>query len=87
MESRNKHYDSQLSFDERRLRIDEKRLLIDNSFARKWLPTLATLMVGLIAGMFSYVQQQNAIQATERSRIEAKSKDEREWGFKVIRAE
>jgi hypothetical protein len=41
-------------------------------------------MVGLIAGMFSYVQQQNAIQATERARIEAQAKDEREWGFKVI---
>jgi hypothetical protein len=84
MEPRHKDNDSQLSFDERRLRIDEKRFFLDNSFARKWLPTLATLMVGLIAGMFSYVQQQNSIQATERARIEAKSKDEREWGFKVI---
>src|SRR5260370_33639462 len=76
--------DSQLPIEERRLRLDEKRLLLDNTFAKKWLPTLATLMVGLIAGMFSYVQQQNAIQTTERARIEAQSKDEREWGFKVI---
>jgi hypothetical protein len=42
--------ESQLSIEERRLRLDEKRLLLDNTFARKWLPTLATLMVGLIAG-------------------------------------
>lgn len=84
MEPRNEGNRSELTVDERRLRLDEKRLLLDNSFARKWLPTLVTLMVGLIAGMFSYVQQQNAIQATERARIEAQAKDEREWGFKVI---
>jgi hypothetical protein len=45
--------------------------------------------------MFSYVQQQNAIQetertridakeATERARIEAQAKEEHEWGLKVI---
>jgi hypothetical protein len=34
--------------------------------------------------MFSYVQQQNAIQATKRAQIEAQAKDEREWAFKVI---
>jgi len=84
MEPRNEDNDSQLPVEERRLRIDEKRFLLDNSFARKWLPTLVTLMVGLIAAMFSYVQHQNAIQVTERTRIEAKTKDEREWGFKVI---
>jgi hypothetical protein len=84
MEPPKESNESQLSIDERRLRLDEKRLLLDNTFARRWLPTLATLMVGLIAGMFSYVQQQNAIQATERARIEAQAKDEREWGFKVV---
>lgn len=46
----------EFSIEERRLLLDEQRLLLDNSFARKWLPTLVTLMVGLIAGMFSYVQ-------------------------------
>lgn len=84
MAPRNERNDPQLSVEESRLHLDEKRLLLDNSFARKWLPTLVTLMVGLIAGMFSYVQQQNAIQATERARIEAQVKDEREWGFKVV---
>ena len=84
MEPRNEGSTSQFPVEERRLRLDEKRLLLDSSFARKWLPTLVILMAGLIAGMFSYVQQQNAIQATERARIEAQAKDEREWGFKVI---
>lgn len=84
MEPDNEANDSQLPVEERRLRLDEKRLHLDNSFARKWLPTLVTLMVGFIAGMFSYVQQQSAIQATERTRIEAQARDEREWGFKVI---
>src|SRR5215216_1989406 len=84
MEPKKEINGSQLSVEERRLRLDEKRLILDNSFARKWVPTLVTLMAGLIAGMFSYVQQQNAIQATERARIEAAAKDEREWGFKVI---
>ncbi|OPY87082.1 MAG: hypothetical protein A4E72_01544 [Syntrophus sp. PtaU1.Bin208] len=95
MESRNKGNDSQLSIEERRLRLDEKRLMLDNSFARKWLPTLVTLMVGLIAGMFSYVQHLNSLQATERARIdsakatdqaqiEEQAKAEREWGLKVI---
>lgn len=75
---------SQLPIEEKRLRLDEKRFLLDNSFARKWLPTLATLMVGLIAVLFGYVQKQNEIQATERARYEAQINDEREWGFKVI---
>jgi hypothetical protein len=76
--------DSQPPLEERRLRLDEQRLQLEGSFARKWLPTLATLMVGVIAAMFSYVQQQGAIQATERARIEAHAKDEHEWGIKVI---
>jgi hypothetical protein len=84
MDSRSEDNNSQLPVEERRLRIDEKRFNLDNSFARKRLPTLVTLMAGVIAGMFSYVQQQNSIQVTERTRIEAQAKDEREWGFKVI---
>jgi len=76
--------DSAPSLEERRFALDKQRLGLDNSFARKWLPTLVTLMVGLIAGMFSYVQQQESLQATERARIEARAKDEREWGFKVV---
>src|SRR5437764_15285821 len=60
------------------------RLTLEHSVARKWVPALATLMVGLIAAMFSYVQQQNSLEETKRARMEAQAKDEREWGFKVI---
>jgi len=84
METREREEISQLTFEERRLRLEEMRLALDHSFARKWLPTMATIMVGIIAGMFSYVQQQASIEETKRARIEAKAKDEREWGFKVI---
>jgi hypothetical protein len=95
MDPTNEPSDPQLSVEERRLRLDERRLLIDDSFARKWLPTLVTLTIGLIAAMFGYVQQQSAIQeteraridakeATDRARIEAQAKEEHEWGLKVI---
>jgi hypothetical protein len=76
--------DTALTPEERKLRIEETRLALDHSFAKKWLPTLATVMAGLIAGIFGWVQQQNAIEETKRARIEAKAKDEREWGLKVI---
>ncbi len=87
--------DPNLTPDERRFRLDAKRLALDRSFAKKWLPTLATIMVGIIAGMFSLVQHLSSLEETERARIEAKAidervrieakiKDEREWGFKVV---
>lgn len=72
------------SIDERKLELDQQRLRLESSFARKWFPTLATVMVGLVASIFGCVQQQNAVQATQRVQIEARSKDEREWGFKVV---
>src|SRR6185436_12871394 len=95
MDANPKKDDLQLTYDERRLRLEERRLALESSFARKWLSTLATLMVGLIAGMFSYVQQRNSIEETKRARevaieetkraqLESKTKDEREYGFKVI---
>jgi hypothetical protein len=84
MEQKNQGNASEPSLEERRLLLDENRLLLDRSFARKWLPTLATVMVGLIAGMFAIVKQQNAIQATDRAQIEALAKSEREFGLKVV---
>jgi hypothetical protein len=84
MDTSEKGVDPQPSLEERRLRLEEGRLALDHSFARKWLPTVATITVGLIAGMFSYVQQQDSSEQTARARIEANAKDEREWGFKVI---
>ncbi len=70
--------------EERRLRLEERRLDLDHSFAKKWLPTLATLVVGLIAAMFSYVQQQASIEETKRARIEAQAQEQHDWGVKVI---
>jgi hypothetical protein len=72
------------SVDERRLAIEEKLLALERSFARKWLPTLATVVIGLSAGLLGYVQNKVSNDATERARTEARSKDEREWGFKVV---
>ena len=83
------------SVEERRIKVDEERLSLDKSFARKWFPTLVTLVVGFIAAVFGYVQHTNTTEATERARIdagardtqariEARPKDEREWGFKVV---
>lgn len=74
----------QQSVDERRLTLEARRVELEGSFARKWLPTIATIMVAFVATVFGYVQQQNASEATERARIEARAKDEREWGFKVV---
>jgi hypothetical protein len=76
------------SIEDRRLSLEEKRFRLHSSFARKWLPTIATAMVGLIASGFGFMQHLNSIasaaQATERANLEATSKNEREWGFKVV---
>ena len=74
----------QPSLEERRLALEERKVALEASFARKWLPTLATSMVGFVATVFGYVQQRSATELTERARIEAKAKDEREWGVKVV---
>ena len=74
----------ELTPEERRLRLEEDRLALETSFARKWLPTVATMVVGVIGGAFSVVQYLNSLEETERAGIETKAKDEREWGFKVI---
>ncbi|MFA5984361.1 MAG: hypothetical protein WC782_10125 [Methylococcaceae bacterium] len=70
--------------EERRLTLDERRLELESSFARKWLPTIATAIIGLSAALLGYVQNKVSNDATERSRVEARLKDEREWGFKVV---
>jgi hypothetical protein len=41
-------------------------------------------MVGVIAAMFSYVQQQASIEETKRATNEITAKDEHDWGIKVI---
>jgi hypothetical protein len=67
MNSDETHRSAKPTIEEQRLALDERRLELDRSFARKWLPTLATVMVGLVATIFGYVQQQVAVEATERT--------------------
>jgi hypothetical protein len=72
--------DSTLSTEERRLLLDaykaeveSRKVELDSSFARKWFPTIATVIAGLVAGFFSLVQQQNALEATRQTQIRADS--------------
>jgi hypothetical protein len=94
MEETAERHDSQpsveeprLSLEEKRFVLEEKRFLLENAFAKKWLPTLVTVVVGLIAGMFGFLQWYIASKATERAKdaenkateraqIEARTKDE-----------
>jgi hypothetical protein len=73
-----------LTPEERHLRLEEQRVKLDQSFAKKWLPTLAVLTVAFVAGIFGYVQQSINAGATDRATIEAKKRSEFEWGFKTI---
>jgi hypothetical protein len=81
--------------EERRLKLDQERLRLESSFARKWLPGLAAILVAIVAGSFTYVEHRKTEEAaertkietreaTERMRMEIRAKDEREWGLKVV---
>ena len=72
------------SVEERRLALETQRVALEGSFARKWLPTIATVVIGSSAALLGYVQNKVSNEATERARMEARSKDEREWGFKIV---
>lgn len=72
------------AIEERRLKLDEERMRLESSFARKWLPALATIVVGFVAAVFGYVEHHKTLEATERTRIETRAEDEREWGVKVV---
>lgn len=72
------------TLDERRVLLEEQRLLLERSFAKKWFPTLATLTIAFVAGVFGFVQQQISTGATDRATIESRTRSELEWGFKVI---
>lgn len=85
----------QSTSEERRLSLEEKRFALENSFAKKWLPTLVTAVIPLVTGIigcFQYLDSRQVTEririeqraATDRARIEAATKDEREWGFKVV---
>jgi hypothetical protein len=73
-----------LSLEERKLLVDERRLFLDSSFARKWLPTLATVVAGLIAAIFGYVEKQHSVEQTIRLNNDAKARGQNEWGVKVV---
>lgn len=70
--------------EEKRLALDETRLRLDQSFAKKYLPALVTVVAGLIAAMFSFVQHQSSLEETKRAQIAANERSEREYGFKVL---
>lgn len=72
------------SFEERRILVDEKRLALDNSFARKWWPTVATLVAAAIGGLFAWVQTNQATQETKRARIDADAKELHEWQSRIV---
>lgn len=72
------------SLEERRLRLEERRLSHEESFPKKWLPTIVTLSLGVVAACFSYVQHANAeLDARERN-SEIKAQNEREWGMRTV---
>jgi hypothetical protein len=74
----------QLTPEERRLSLEEKQLALENSFAKKWFPTLATAMVPLVIGIIGAFQYLDSKQVTERAKIQQRAEDEREWGFKIV---
>lgn len=70
--------------EERRLKLDQERLRLESSFARKWLPGLAAIVVAFVAGSFTYVEHRKTEEAAARSHEETRAKDEREWRLKVV---
>lgn len=77
-----------MSIEEKRLQLDEKKFLLESSFAKKWWPTLATFMAGLIAVGFDYLQniqsKKDENLAKDLAKIAEDAKNEREFGIKVI---
>lgn len=76
--------DSSLSIEERKVELEERRLRAENSFARKWLPTLVTLTIALATAVFGYLQFRDTTIRSDSARIDTRAKDEREWGFKAV---
>ncbi len=82
--SEEKKDNSSMTHEEKRIRLEEQRVQLEQSFAKKWLPTLAVLTVAFVAGIFGYVQQKINAGATDRATIEAINRNQLEWGFKAI---
>jgi hypothetical protein len=76
--------ESKPSLDERRLLLEEKRLAYENSFARKWFPTLAILAVPLTTFIFSSFQYLDSRLQAQREKLQALSEKDREWRYKTV---
>lgn len=84
MNSENSRVNNSSGIEERKLNLEEKKLALESSFARKWLPAMATAVVSLIAVMFGFIQNEANRMVTEHAQDDAKLKNEREWGIKVV---
>jgi hypothetical protein len=76
--------ESKPSLEERRLLLEENRLRYENSFARKWFPTLAIVAVPLTTFIFSSFQYLDSRQQTQREKLQAASEKDREWRYKTV---
>ena len=76
--------ESKPSLDERRLLLEENRLRYENSFARKWFPTLAIIAVPLTTFIFSSFQYLDSRLQTQREKRQAASEKDREWRYMTV---
>jgi hypothetical protein len=76
--------ESKPSLDERRLLLEENRLRYENSFARKWFPTLAIIAVPLTTFIFSAFQYLDSRLQAQREKRQAASEKDREWRYKTV---
>lgn len=76
--------ESKPSLDERRLLLEENRLKYENSFARKWFPTLAIIAVPLTTLIFSTFQYLDSRLQAQREKSQAASEKDREWRYKTV---
>ncbi len=76
--------ESKPSLDERRLLLEENRLRYENSFARKWFPTLAIIAVPLTTFIFSSFQYLDSRLQTQREKRQEASEKDREWRYKTV---
>jgi hypothetical protein len=75
----------------RRIDIEEAKLALESSFAKKWAPTIVSLLIAWITASLTYIQvhsadesTKTAMQATQLARIQEQERSEREYGLKVM---
>jgi hypothetical protein len=64
--------------------LEENRLRYENSFARKWFPTLAVIAVPVTTVIFSSFQYLDSRQQTQREKIQAAFEKDRDWRYKTV---